>query len=582
MSGINTTGLTGDARWNSPRCYASCAGAVMTEPRPDVVDPLAAGREALSRGEWEQALAHFEAASERDHGAEAIEALAMAAWWLDSAQLAIESREQAYRLYRERGDAAAAARMAIWLGWDSLAFRGEPAVARGWLQRAHRLLEGLRPVPEHGWLALREGEFAFLLENDIAATRRFAERARSIGTALAVPDIEFSALGLEGLALASQGKVAAGIRLLDEASAAAMAGEMAEPWAAGRTCCYMITACERVRDLERADQWSQRMLEFAKRWRILDLFAVCRAHYGAILVLRGAWEEADAVFETALAELRASRPGIAFEALVRRADLRRRQGRLVEAAELFRQAEFHPYAQLGLAHVALDRGDAADAADRVRRLLRKLGPESRLQRAAGLDLYARVLLALGEADRARTAHEELQAVAAEVGSNWLRAAALAVAGLVAQAEGDLDGARWRIEDAIDLFGQCGDPFEAARSRLDLARVLAALGRGGAAAEQARVAHKTLAGMQAEREAQRASALLRELGDPDWAGPAPVLTARELDVLQLVARGLSNTEIAQRLVLSEHTVHRHLANILHKLDLSSRAAAAAWGIRAGLI
>ena len=127
----------------------------------------------------------------------------------------------------------------------------------------------------------------------------------------------------------------------------------------------MITACERVRDLERAYQWSQRMLEFAKRWRILDLFAVCRAHYGAILVLRGTWEEADATFEAALRELRASRPGIVFEALVRRADLRRRQGRFEEAAELFRQVEFHPYAQLGLAHVALDTcllytSDAAD------------------------------------------------------------------------------------------------------------------------------------------------------------------------------------------------------------------------------
>jgi ATP/maltotriose-dependent transcriptional regulator MalT len=553
-----------------------------TEPELDVVDPLAAGREALSRGEWEQALVYFEAASERDHSAEAIEALAMAAWWLDNGQLAIESREHAYRLYRERGDAAAAARMATWLGWDSLAFRGEPAVARGWLQRAHRLLEGLDPVPEHGWLALREGEFAFLLENDIAATRHFAERARSIGTALALPDIEFSALGLEGLALASQGNIADGIRLLDEASAAAMAGEMSELWAAGRTCCYMITACERVRDLERAHQWSQRMLEFAKRWRIQDLFAVCRAHYGAILVLRGTWEEADAVFETALRELRATRPGIAFEALVRRADLRRRQGRFEEAAEMFRQVEFHPYAQLGLAHVALDSGDAGLAADRVTRFLRRLGPESRLQRAAGLDLYARVLIALGETERARSADDELQGVVAEVGSDSLRASALAVEGIVAQAEGDLDTARSLIEDAIDLFHQCGDRFEAARSRLDLARVLAKLGRTDPAVEQARVAHEALAGMQAGREAQRASALLIELGDPAAAEAASVLTARELDVLKLVARGLSNTEIAQRLFLSEHTVHRHLANILRKLDLSSRAAAAAWGTRAGLI
>jgi LuxR family maltose regulon positive regulatory protein len=553
-----------------------------TEPELDVVDPLAAGREALSRGEWEQALAYFEAASERNHSAEAIEALAMAAWWLDNAQLAIESRQHAYRLYRERGDAAAAGRMAIWLGWDSLAFRGEPAVARGWLQRAHRLLEGLDPVPEHGWLALREGEFAFLLENDIAATRRFAERARSIGTALAVPDIEFSALGLEGLALASQGNIADGIRLLDEASAAAMAGEMAEPWAAGRTCCYMITACERVRDLDRAHQWSQRMLEFAKRWRIQDLFAVCRAHYGAILVLRGTWEEADAIFETALQELRASRPGIAFEALVRRADLRRRQGRLEEAVELFRQVEFHPYAQLGLAHVALDSGDAALARDRATRFLRKLGPESRLQRAAGLDLYARVLIALGETERARNAYDQLQGVVDEVGSDSLRASALAVEGIVAEAEGDHDTARSRIEDAIDLFHQCGDRFEAARSRIDLARVLAALGRGDPAAEQARVAYEALAGMQATGEARRASALLSELGDPASVEATSVLTVRELDVLKLVARGLSNTEIAERLVLSEHTVHRHLANILRKLDLSSRTAAAAWGTRAGLI
>jgi len=553
-----------------------------TEPELDVVDPLAAGREALSRGEWEQALSCFGDACERNNSAEAIEALVMAAWWLDNAQLAIESREHAYRLYRERGDAAAAARMAIWLGWDSLAFRGEPAVARGWLQRANRLLEGLSPVPEHGWLALREGEFAFLLSNDVVATRRFAERARSIGTALAVPDIEFSALGLEGLALASQGDIADGIRLLDEASAAAMGGEMSELWAAGRTCCYMITACERVRDLERAYQWSQRMLEFAKRWRIQDLFAVCRAHYGAILVLRGTWEEADAIFETALQELRATRPGIAFEALVRRAELRRRQGRFEEAAELFRQVEFHPYAQLGLAHVALDSGDAALAADRATRFLRKLGPENRLQRAAGLDLYARVLLALGQTDQARSANDELRDVVAEVGSDSLRASALAVDGLMAEAEGDLDAARSRFEDAIDLFLQSGDRFEAARSRLDLARVLAAVGRNDPAAEQARAAHEALTGMQAEHEAQRASALRRELGGPASAKAASVLTARELDVLKLVAGGLSNTEIAQRLFLSEHTVHRHLANILRKLDLSSRAAAAAWGVRAGLV
>jgi ATP/maltotriose-dependent transcriptional regulator MalT len=552
------------------------------EPGLDVPDPLTAGREALHRGEWEQARQHFEAAHEQGETAEAMEALAMSAWWLDDGRLAIESRERAYRLNRERGDAAGAARMAIWLGWDYLAFRGEPAVARGWLQRAHRLLAALEPVPEHGWLAIREGEFAFVLENDLAATRVWAGRARAIGSSLGVDDIELSAIGLEGLALASEGKIADGIRQLDEASAAAISGEISELWAVGRTCCYMITACERVRDFDRASQWCQRMLEFAERWRIRDLFAVCRAHYGAILVSRGTWEKADATFETAMQEFSNSRPGMAFEAMVRRAELRRRQGRLEEAAALFHKVEFHAYAQLGLAHVALDSGDAAVAAERTERFLSKLGPDSRLQRAAALELYARSLVALAEVERARGAVIELLDLLAEVSTDSLRASALAVEGVVAGAEGDLDAARLSMEDAIDLFQQIGAPFETARSRLDLAQVLAALGRTDAAAQQARLAQEALHEMRAERDAQRAAELMSEFDGAESREVSTLLTPRELDVLKLIAQGLSNPEIAQRLVLSEHTVHRHLANILRKLNLSSRAAAAAWGVRSGLV
>jgi LuxR family transcriptional regulator, maltose regulon positive regulatory protein len=113
---------------------------------------------------------------------------------------------------------------------------------------------------------------------------------------------------------------------------------------------------------------------------------------------------------------------------------------------------------------------------------------------------------------------------------------------------------------------------AAGHTLDLARVLAALGRQDAAAGQA----------QAGCEAEPAGALVSELDAVVSGEAVAVLTPRELDVLTLVAQGLSNPEIARRLVLSEHTVHRHLANIFRKLNLSTRAAAAAWGVRAGLV
>jgi ATP/maltotriose-dependent transcriptional regulator MalT len=547
-----------------------------------VGDPLSAGREALSRGDWEEARACFEAALERDESAEAIEALAMAAWWLDDGAVTVESRERAYRLYREQGDVVAAARMAIWLAWDSLSFRGEPAVANGWLQRAHRLLDGGETVPEQGWLAIREGEIAFMLENDLAATRRLARRAQAIGRTLGAGDLELSAMALEGLALASGGKVAEGIRRLDEASAAAVSGEMSELWAASRACCYLVTACERVRDFERASQWSQRMLEFAKRWRIPSLFAVCRAHYAAVLVWQGSWEAAEAELQEATREFARVRPGMGFEAVVRLAELRRRQGRLEEASALFREVEFHPYAQLGLAAIALDRGDSALAAELAERFLRNLGPENRLQRFAGLELLIRALVGLSELERARVALSELMTLATEVDTDPLRASALAAEGAVAAADGDFETARRRFEDAVDLFQRTGAPVETAHVRIELARVLKGLGRQDMAVQQARLAHEAMRAMPAEWDAERAEALVRELDSVEAGGAAAALSPRELEVLQLVAQGLSNPEIAEQLVLSEHTVHRHLANILHKLDLPTRAAAAAWGARTGVV
>jgi ATP/maltotriose-dependent transcriptional regulator MalT len=171
----------------------------------------------------------------------------------------------------------------------------------------------------------------------------------------------------------------------------------------------------------------------------------------------------------------------------------------------------------------------------------------------------------------------------------LKAAASLAAGTVALGSGDLNEARRQLEDAVDSYVQSGAPFELARARIELARALNSLGQPDAAAQEAQRAIDLLGELKAELEISRARALIESLSQPDQPREAPAtpsqnagLTNRELEVLRLVATGLSNQVIGERLFVSEHTVHRHLANIFSKLSVSSRAAAVAQGARRGLI
>lgn len=542
---------------------------------------LGRGWQALARGGWEEAQAAFQAALQLEESAEALEGLGLAAWWLDDAAATADARERAYRLYRQRGDWRAAARLATWLAWDALAFRGEPAVASGWLQRGRRLLEGHQEVPEWGWLLLREAEIALLHGSDTTTSRRLAAEAATLGRRLGELDLEMVGWALEGLGLVSQGRVAEGMRRLDEASAAAVGGELDDLIAIGATCCYLIFACERVADYQRAAQWCERLKEFCRRWRIRPLFAVCRTHYAAVLVWQGHWAEAEGELLAATEELRATRPAMAVEGVVRLAELRRRQGRLQEAAQLFTQVEFHELAQLGLAALALDQGDAAGAADHAERYLRRVPTQERTQRVGGLAVLVAARAELDQLDAAATALAELQAAAAAVGTLPLQATAWAAEGLVACAAGDHEAARRRFEDAADAFARSGAVFEAAQARVGLARCLWLLGRQQAAQAEAAAAQAALERIGARRGAQQAQHALT----PSPAGPsshAAGLTRRELEVLRLVAQGHSNQQIAAQLVLSEHTVHRHVANILTKLRVPSRAAAAADAAHRGLL
>jgi len=555
----------------------------MSGPRPS---ECRAGDEALARGDWEAAQEAFARAVAEHETAEALEGLALAGWWLDNAQVVFDSRERAYRLYRDRDDRPSAARIAVWLAWDTWAFRGETAVANGWLQRARTLLEGVGDVPERAWLELREGALALLDDGDPDRAHRHATEGIRVGRAANAIDLEMLGRALQGLALVASGAVAEGMRALDEVNAAVVAGEMSDQIVIGLACCYMIAACDRVRDYDRAVQWCTRLKAFCAKWGLRPLFAVCRTQYASICMWRGTWLEAEQELASATDELAASRPAMTADGLVRLAELRRRQGRLVEAAAMFERAEPHGLASLGRAELAFDRGDPRTAADLAERYLRRVPAHNRTDRATALDLLTRALVGAGDLDGAKTAAAELTAIASLVATAPLRAAASLAAGYIYNARGDHDAARRHLEDAVDLYLECGAPYELARARIELARALAALGRAGAAVEEARRAVDLLTELKAELELSRASALLATLSTGPTQvvvdGRAAGLTAREIEVLRLVAEGLNNQAIGERLFVSEHTIHRHVANIFSKLSVSSRAAAVAQAARRNLL
>jgi DNA-binding CsgD family transcriptional regulator len=532
-------------------------------------DSLAAAHEALRTGAWNEARERFEAAVEAAPTGEAYEGLGWAAWWQSDEPATLAARESAYRAYRSESDPAGAARVAAWLSADHLEFRGDDAVARGWLERGRRLLADVAPEGEaHGWLRLFEASYAMNVGGDLDRAAELAVHAARLGRALGSVDLEAVGLSLEGITLVRRGRVQEGMRLLDESSVMVHGEDLVLPVSQGWALCYLISACEGVGDFPRATQWCRAVRSFAEDWGGRQLIGICRSAYGSVLATNGDWAAAELELTAAVGDLERSRAGMAGGGLARLGELRERQGRHDEARELFLQAGAHQRAIVGLGRLALEAGDPAAAADAAERGLRRSVPGGLLDRLPALELLVRSRAALGELDEAADALAELERAAAEIGTPYVRGRARLAAGRLAAAGGVHEQARRAFEDAVDLLGESAAAYEEALARLELAGALASLGREQAAA--------------AEREA--GTAALGRLGArvPTAERVLAELTPRELEILRLVAQGLNDAEIAERLVLSQHTVHRHVANVRTKLRLPSRTAAVAYAARAGLL
>jgi tetratricopeptide (TPR) repeat protein len=416
---------------------------------------IAAGRSALATAAWADARSAFAEALRLEETPGAYEGLGIAARYQLDADAALAAHEAGYRLARSRGDEEAAALLAVQLSYDAYAFRG-PAEALGWVERAAMLVDGKPPSVASAFVPYLRGYLALLADHDPRAAREASAQAAAIARETGAVDLELLALALEGLALVAGGAVALGMRKLDAAAAAAVGGEMADADSIETVCCFLIDACKRVRDIERAREWCLRVRELAARFDDRQMFSVCRTHYADVLLWQGDWELAERELSAAVEELGRLRPGREADAVVRLAELRRRQGRVREAEALLERAVGHRLHPLVHGLAALDRGDPQSALDDAARLLRRIGPEDAFERVAGLDLL-RAAVAVGDLATAESAAAEIADTAGRAPNAGLRAAALLAEGRLAAARGRLHEAQLAVEEAGEVFDAAGAP-----------------------------------------------------------------------------------------------------------------------------
>jgi DNA-binding CsgD family transcriptional regulator len=542
-------------------------------------EELDRGRESYAARAWTEA---FESLS-RANGAEALgaadlELLARSAYMLGRDDDYVSALERAHHNHLNARESLPAVRCAFWIG-HNLLFRGETIGAAGWFARAQRLLEReSEDSVERGYLLIPVW-LKQMGSGDYEAGYATAVEAAALGERFGDDDLKWLAMDDQARALINQGRVEEGLRLVDEVLIAVNAGELS-PIVTGIVYCNTIAFCGRVYQLHHARAWTQALTRWCEgQPEMVAHNGLCLVHRAEIMQLQGAW--ADALSEARLAAERFTRGVLnqlaCGKAFYRQGEVHRLRGEFSAAEEAYREASrCGTEPQPGLALLRLAQGNPDPAVAAIRRAVSEVVEP--LPRAALLPSYIEIMLATGDLDEAASASRELEGIAEGRRSDALTAVSAHASGAVALAHDDAPAALVALRRASGAWQKLEAPYEGARTRVLVGLACRLLGDEETADLEFDAARGIFVQLGAEPDLTRIDLHRRRESSAATHG----LTARELEVLRLVAAGKSNHAIAADLSVSDHTIRRHLQNIFRKLGVSSRAAATAFAFRHDLI
>lgn len=501
--------------------------------------------------------------------------LAEALFWQDRQAESLEAWRDAYRAHLAAGELERATH-AVWRIFCEHFLLGETTVAGGWLERGRGHAREVPGSAAEGFIVIASSMWAGA-SGDLESAVAEARRARSVGENAADRDVAALARATEGRGLVDLGRADEGMAALDEAMVSVINGELA-PLYTGWIYCTMLGACHDLADLRRAGDWTEAALQWCDSLDAGRLYlGLCRTYRVEIDLLRGAWETAEAGARRACDDLTAHDPRYAGEAFYLAGEVARVKGDLERAQEAFTRAhELGRLPQPGLALVRLAQNRAADAVKALRSALQP-GPPAPLPRAQLLAAAVEAETRVGEDEAARAAADELGVLAEASDSPMISAMAAAADGVVRLTEGDRVGSTARFREACRTFTDLGLTHAAAETQVRIGIAARDDGDDDTATLELTAALAAFERLGAKPDVERTRELLERK-----PAPSTTLTEREIEVLRLVAEGHTNREVAEALVVSRHTVARHLSNIFTKIGVNSRAAATAYAYEHQLV